>query len=201
MRWFNSYHLRTSRTNFTLLSRPCSALRHCDVVEYSEVADSEHARTCKQNKSRRGRCTLLPLRPDITPLMTLATDLGLFSLMILTVTKCNRQLHLIQTWALGLAIRVFMFEHVAFNLFTSSFVYFNVRRRRLVSWPKGVYGGDSQSLPMCSNPPHPWDIHYQFSIKTLLSISTVMRIPTVSFQEKLRGYSQPFRLGATFIGS
>jgi len=37
-------HLRPFRINFTLPSRPSSALRHWDVVEYSEVADSVHAR-------------------------------------------------------------------------------------------------------------------------------------------------------------
>jgi len=31
--------------NFSLPDRPSSALRHGDVVEYSEVADSVHART------------------------------------------------------------------------------------------------------------------------------------------------------------
>jgi len=40
------FHLRPSqaRMNFTLPGRPSSALRHRDVVEYSEVADSVYAR-------------------------------------------------------------------------------------------------------------------------------------------------------------
>jgi len=36
---------------YALTSWPCSALRNGDVVEYSEVADSVHARTCPQNES------------------------------------------------------------------------------------------------------------------------------------------------------
>ena len=42
------FHLWTSRTKFTFSSLPCSALRHWDVVKYSQVADSVHARTCSQ---------------------------------------------------------------------------------------------------------------------------------------------------------
>ena len=37
MRWLFFFHLRPFRINFTLPDRPSSALRHCDVVEYSEV--------------------------------------------------------------------------------------------------------------------------------------------------------------------
>jgi len=42
--WFNFSHLMTSRTIFNFSSRPCSALRHWDVVEYSAIADSGGAR-------------------------------------------------------------------------------------------------------------------------------------------------------------
>ena len=61
-----------SRTNFTLPSpgRPSSALRHRDVVEYSEVADF---RTCQDLLTKRQ----LTWTIYATPLMTLPTDLGL----------------------------------------------------------------------------------------------------------------------------
>ena len=61
-----------SRTNFTLPSpgRPCSALRHWDVVEYSEVADFH---TCQDLLTKRQ----LTWTIYATPLMTLSTDLGL----------------------------------------------------------------------------------------------------------------------------
>ena len=42
---------RPFRINFTLPGRPSSALGHSDVVEYSEVADSVHARTCSNEKT------------------------------------------------------------------------------------------------------------------------------------------------------
>jgi len=37
--------------NFTLPGRPSSALRHWDVLEYSEVVDSVHARTWSNEKT------------------------------------------------------------------------------------------------------------------------------------------------------
>jgi len=59
-------HLRPFKINFTLPGRPSSAIRHYDVVQYSdsEVADSVHARTCslEQGDGWHGRFTLLP--PD-----------------------------------------------------------------------------------------------------------------------------------------
>ena len=45
------FHLRPFRINFTLPDRPSSALRHWDIVEYSEVADSVHARTWSNEKT------------------------------------------------------------------------------------------------------------------------------------------------------
>jgi len=52
VRWFTFYHERTSRINLTLPSQPCKALRHWDVVVYSEVADSVHV----SHQKRRLTC-------------------------------------------------------------------------------------------------------------------------------------------------
>jgi len=82
------FHLRPSRINFTLPRRPSSALRHRDVVKYTEVADFVHSRTY-QTKRR------LTWTVNATPMMTLATDLGL-------------------------SIRVFMLEYVTLVTGTSS---------------------------------------------------------------------------------
>ena len=49
MRWFIFFHPRPSRTKSTLPSRPGSALRHREVADCPEVADSVDARTCSQN--------------------------------------------------------------------------------------------------------------------------------------------------------
>ena len=48
---FFSPHLRPSGINFILPGRPSSALRHWDVVEYSQVADSIHAKTWSNKKT------------------------------------------------------------------------------------------------------------------------------------------------------
>ena len=44
---------RTPRTNFLLPSRPGSALRHWEIADCPEVADSVDARTCPQNDGLR----------------------------------------------------------------------------------------------------------------------------------------------------
>jgi len=48
VRWFLSFHPRLSRTNFPLPSRPGSALRHLEVADCPEVADSVDARAYPQ---------------------------------------------------------------------------------------------------------------------------------------------------------
>jgi len=62
-------HLRSSRTDFTFPSQPSSALKHSDVVENCEVADSVHARIWPQEDGWHGRTVhdhpLLPWRPSL----------------------------------------------------------------------------------------------------------------------------------------
>jgi len=50
------------RTISTLPSRLCSVLKHCSVVEYSDVADSVYATICseKDNCYGQSRSALLP---------------------------------------------------------------------------------------------------------------------------------------------
>ena len=69
MRWFIFFHPRPSMTNFPFPSRPGSALRHCEVADYPEVADSVDARACPQKTT-----DIDGLRYS---LMTSTMDLGL----------------------------------------------------------------------------------------------------------------------------
>jgi len=71
VRWIVFPHLRPSRINLTLPGRTSRALRHWNLVEYSELADSVHADRTWSNKRR------LTWTVYDTPLMTLTTDLGL----------------------------------------------------------------------------------------------------------------------------
>jgi len=48
VRWFLFFHPRPSRTHFPLPSRPGSVLRHGEVADCPEVADSVDARACPQ---------------------------------------------------------------------------------------------------------------------------------------------------------
>jgi len=67
VRWFLSFHVRPSRTKFAVPRRPGSALRHWEVADCHEVADSVDVRTCPQKTGDI----------DATPLMTPTTALGL----------------------------------------------------------------------------------------------------------------------------
>ena len=95
--------------NFTLPGRPSSALRHWDVVECSEVADSVLAGMPELDPMKRW----LTWTVYATPLMTLTTDLGLF-------------------------IRVSMFEHVDWWLGPLPRSHGMGEGRDWWSWPMGV---------------------------------------------------------------
>jgi len=132
------FHLRSLRINFTLLDRPSSALRLWDVVEYSEVADSVHARTWSNEKTvdMDGRCYSLDdpyyrLGPVHTCLYVRVRKTGHWDLFLGPLEWARAETGGTDQWVL--------------------------QRRG--------FPGVTRVYP----PPCPWDTHYQFSIKTLLS--------------------------------
>jgi len=75
-------------TNFPLPSRPGSALRHCEVADYPEVADSADARTCPQKTADIDRDGLRyspdDLRYGLGPVQTSLSS------YVRLVTGCSR---------------------------------------------------------------------------------------------------------------